>query len=152
MILRPRRRSALVLGSRRRRSATVAAVAALALILASPALASAADVGPTGAATSARREAVILRGAPGAAPELAGAVTALRGTVTRNLPIIDGLAAEVPAGSLPLLRQAPAVVSATPDATGQVLALQTGAPAALGAAAADTGSLDAITSIVHARE
>jgi serine protease AprX len=155
MSFRPRRRSALVLGSRRRRSATAAAVAALALIPASLALASAADVRPTGAATPARREAVILRGAPGAAPELARDVTALRGTVTRNLPIIDGLAAEVPAGSLPLLRQAPGVVTATPDATGRVLPLspQVAGAAVLDAVATvDTGSLDEITAIVHARE
>jgi serine protease AprX len=152
MSLRPRHRKALILGSRRRRCATVATAAALALIPASPGLASAADIGPTGAATSARREAVILRGAPGTAPELARAVTALRGTVTRNLPIIDGLAAEVPAGSLPLLRQAPGVVAATPDATGRVLPLEAGAAGLDVGAEVDTGSLDAITSIVHARE
>ena len=155
MSLRPRRSSALVRSSRRR-SATVAAVAALALIPASPGLASAADVGPTGAPPSARQDAVILRGASGGAPEVARAVTALGGTVTRNLPIIDGLAAEVPAGSLPLLRQAPGVVSATPDATGRVLPLAevggAGASVLDPGGTVDTGSLDAITSIIHARD
>src|SRR5438128_761674 len=81
--LRARARRSLVVGSHRRRSATVATVAALALIPAAPGLAAAA----TGAATTVRREAVILRGAPGAAPALARAITALGGTVTRNLPI-----------------------------------------------------------------
>jgi serine protease AprX len=152
MSLRPRHCKALVLGSRRRRFATVATVAALVLTPASSGLASATDVGHSGAATSARREAVILRGAPGAAPQLARAVTALGGTVTRNLPIIDGLAAEVPAGSMTLLRQAPGVVSATPDTTGRVLALQAGAAGLDAVAAVDTGSLDTITSIIHARE
>src|SRR4051794_4269480 len=92
MSLRPRGRRALVPGSHRGRSATVATVAALALIPAAPGLAFAADPGPTGEVTSSRREAVILRGAPSTAPELARAVTAVGGTVTRNLPIIDGLA------------------------------------------------------------
>jgi serine protease AprX len=147
----PRRRSALVLGNRRRRSATVTAVAALALIPASPVLASAADAA-TGAAQATPREAVILRGAPGAAPELARAVTAVGGTVTRDLPIIDGVAAEVPAGSVRLLRKAPGVVAATPDATGRVLPLQSGAGVAADGDAVDTGSLDEITSIIHARE
>src|SRR3954467_7918252 len=80
----PRCHTALVLGSRRRRSAIVAAVAALALIPASQALAFADDVGPTGAG--------------------------------RALPLQAG----------------PAVLDA--------------------GAAVDTGSLDEITSIVHARE
>jgi serine protease AprX len=150
MSLRPRRLSALVLGSRRRRAATAAAVGVLVLIPASPVLA--ADVGPTRTAASPRREAVILRGVPGATPELTRAVTALRGTVTSNLPIIDGLAAEVPAGSLPLLRQAAGVVSATPDATGRVLPFQTRAAGLDVAGSVDTGSLDQITSIIHARD
>src|SRR3954468_8105163 len=151
MSLRPRGRRALVPGSHGRRTATLAtlaALAAVAVIPAAPGLASAADRGPTGEATSA----VILRGAPGTAPELARAVTAVGGTVTRSLPIIDGLAAEVPAGSLPLLRLAPGVVSATPDATGRVVTAQADAAPLDAAAAADTGSLDEITSIVHARE
>ena len=58
MSVRPRRLSALVLGSRRRRSATAAAVGVLALIPASPALA-AADSGALGAA-SARAGASLL--------------------------------------------------------------------------------------------
>jgi serine protease AprX len=151
MSLRPRGRRALVPGSHGRRTATLAtlaALAAVAVIPAAPGLASAADGGPAGEATSA----VILRGAPGTAPELARAVTAVGGTVTRSLPIIDGLAAEVPAGSLPLLRLAPGVVSATPDATGRVVTAQADAGPLDAAAAADTGSLDEITSIVHARE
>jgi serine protease AprX len=148
MSLRPRGRRALVLASHRRRTATLATLAAVAVIPAAPGLASAADRGPTGEATSA----VILRGAPGTAPELARAVTAVGGTVTRSLPIIDGLAAEVPADSLPLLRLAPGVVSATPDATGRVVPAQADAGLLDAAAAADTGSLDEITSIVHARE
>src|SRR3954468_13481904 len=53
MSLRPRGRRAVVPGGHRRRSASVATVAALALIPAAPALASAADGGATGAATSA---------------------------------------------------------------------------------------------------
>jgi len=53
MSLRLRGRRALVPGSHGRRSATVAALAALTLIPAAPALASAADGGGTGAATSA---------------------------------------------------------------------------------------------------
>jgi serine protease AprX len=152
MRLRPRGRRALAPGSHRRRSATVATVAALALIPAVPALAFAAGGEVTAMATSAVREAVILRGAPGTAPELARAVTALGGAVTSNLAIIDGLAAEVPAGSLPLLRLAPGVVSVTPDATGRVLQSQAGAGVLDAAAGVDTGSLDEITSIVHARE
>src|SRR5689334_6360469 len=59
MSVRPRRLSALVLGSRRRRSATAAAVGVLALIQASPALA-AADPGALGAAASVRPGASLL--------------------------------------------------------------------------------------------
>ena len=155
MSLRPCGRRALAPGGHTRRSATVATVAALALIPAVPGLASAADAGTTGASTSPGREAVILRGAPGTTSELARAVTALGGTVTRDLPIIDGLAAEVPTGSLPLLRLAPGVVTATPDATGRLIPQQSQQvdAAALGiSGSVDTGSLDEITTMIHARE
>jgi len=144
------RLSALVLRSRHRRPATVAVVAAVALIPASPALAS--THGAPSAGRPSGRERVILRGTPGAVPQLARDVTNLGGTVTRPLPIIDGVAAEVPAGSLHLLRRAPGVVAATPDVKGHVLSLQAPDAVLADGTATDTGSLDQITSIIHARE
>ena len=66
------------------------------------------------------RAAVVVQGtAPGAA---AAAVRAVGGAVTRDLPIVEGVAATVPAAAVPALQQTTGVRAVTPDATVRVSA------------------------------
>jgi serine protease AprX len=95
--------------------------------------------------------AVIVRGAPGgggtAVRDVATAVAAAGGQVTRQLPVVDGVAAEVPTAHLDRLRSSAHVVAVTPDATGRVQAVD---PSLGFDPAADTGSLGLIEKIIGA--
>lgn len=82
------------------RGASVVAVVAVALCAA---------VAPVVAATAAPAVAVVVQGP-------ATAVLAVGGTVTTDLPIVDGVAARVPADALDDLRAQPGVRAVTPDA------------------------------------
>src|SRR3954452_19645721 len=59
---------------------------------------------------------VILQALPGRLDDARQTVVAVGGTVTDELPLIEGLAASVPADALGRLRRAPAIWSVTPDA------------------------------------
>jgi serine protease AprX len=71
-------------------------------------------------AAPAPEAAVIVQG-PGAAD----AVRAAGGDVTRDLPIVDGVAATVPSSALPALRRAAGVRAVTPDGRVQLQATPT---------------------------
>ncbi len=60
---------------------------------------------------------VIVEGEAGAAGTLQKAVELLGGTVLVDLPIINGLSAELPAGAVDALRAHPSVAAVTPDGT-----------------------------------
>ncbi|HVM21346.1 MAG TPA: hypothetical protein VM307_15410, partial [Egibacteraceae bacterium] len=88
----------------------VAVVAAAGLLSAVPAAPG------TGVTAPADAAAVIVQ-APGAQTQAAAAVDRLGGTVTAELPIVDGFAATVPSTAVDLLAAVPGVTAVTPDAT-----------------------------------
>jgi serine protease AprX len=90
-----------------RASALVATLLAALLVVVHP------GAGATGAVTGAAQELarVIVRMAPGAQPV---DVTSFGGTVTQDLPIINGFAAEVPQGALPAIEALRGVQAVTP--------------------------------------
>jgi serine protease AprX len=90
---------------------------------------------------------IVVRGLPGTQRAAERAVAAVGGRVTRRLPIIDGVAALVPAGALGRLRTSPGVADVTPDAAGRVLGLD---PVLGYDTATDTGGLPLIRAIVGA--
>jgi serine protease AprX len=94
------------------------------------------------------RVKVVVRGTPGSTTALVRQVRARHGRVTRLLPIIDGVAATVPAGAVAALRSDPDVVSVTPDAAGHVTSVN---PSLGYDPGTDTGSLDLVTQLVGAR-
>jgi serine protease AprX len=71
------------------------------------------------------------------------------GTVGRELPIVSGFSATVPAAALASLRAAPGVRSVTPDAAGHVMSID---PTLGYDQNADEGSLFFITKAVHAQD
>jgi serine protease AprX len=89
---------------------TVAAAAAVIAALAAPATATAATEG------SGAQFPVVVREAPGAGAGPERAVAAFGGTVVRQLGIIDGFSAEVPADRVAALRAIPGVESVTENA------------------------------------
>jgi serine protease AprX len=102
---------------------------------------------PAATATTNATVTVIVRGEPGRGPDVRTAVEAVGGRVTRPLAILDGAAAVVPAGEVATLRANPAVAAVTSDARGHMLAVDP----VLGYDRADTGSLNAVSTIVGAR-
>ena len=91
--------------------------------------------------------AVVVQGRPGGHDAVLAAVARAGGRVTRDLPIIDGVAATVPADGARGLAADPAVAAVSPDTAGHVMAYD----ADLGYdPAADTGSLFDIAAIVGA--
>jgi serine protease AprX len=119
-----------------------------------PAGAAVAAVSPAAAAPAAARAAVpaatarvVVRGLPGSQRAVERAVSAVGGRVTRRLPIVDGVAALVPSGTLGRLRTSAGVAAVTPDATGRVLSLD---PALGYDTSTDTGGTPLIRSIVGA--
>ena len=77
----------------------------------------------TAATTPGATTRVVVRGVPGTQPAVERAVTAVGGRVTRRLPILDGVAATVPATAVARLRGFRTVAAVTPDTSGRVLAL-----------------------------
>jgi serine protease AprX len=90
---------------------------------------------------------VVVRGLPGTQRSVERAVTAVGGRVTRGLPILDGVAATVPANAVARLRGFRAVAAVTPDTSGRVLAMD---PALGYDTATDTGGLGLVRAIVGA--
>jgi serine protease AprX len=92
---------------------------------------------------------VVVRGVPGHGTALTHRINALHGRVTRDLPIIDGMAATLPADAVATLRADPDVLAVTPDASGHVQSVN---PSLGYDPGKDTGSLDLMTQIVGARK
>jgi serine protease AprX len=131
-------------------------VVVLAAAAAGPAgAASAATLSPGASGTVPRTAAVapgatsrvIVRGLPGRQAAVEQAVRSVGGRVTRRLPIIEGVAATVPAASLTRLRGLRAVAAVTPDGKGRVLAVD---PALGYDTATDTGGLGVVNKIIGA--
>jgi serine protease AprX len=97
----------------------MAAAAVAALLVAAPLGAAGSNRSAT--AASGAPEAVIVRGVPGAAGSVAAAVQRLGGTVGRQLHIIDGVSAKLPASKVAQLRATPGIAAVTPDAKGHFL-------------------------------
>lgn len=97
--------------------------------------------------------AMIVHGVPGSAAVVEEAVRQQGGSVTRALPIIDGVAARLTPAAAAALQRRGDVVAVTPDASGRVLSANP--PAGLLDPIldpAETGALEAITRIVRAQE
>jgi serine protease AprX len=105
-----------------------------------------ATVAPTGAPAGAASR-VVVRGLPGGQVAVERAVRSVGGRVIRRLPIIDGVAAVVPARSVTRLRGLRAIAAVTPDSAGRVLAIN---PALGYDTATDTGGLNLINKIIGA--
>ena len=98
------------------RVARVVAVLGAAAILAAPAVPLPVTSDGTAAVSSPDgRRPVVVIGRDGVA-SAAAAVQAAGGTVRSRLPIVDGVAADVPAAAVPGLRESPAVRSVSADA------------------------------------
>jgi serine protease AprX len=91
---------------------------------------------------------VVVRGQSGAASAVRAAIIAQGGRVTLDLPIIDGVAAEVPSTVLARLEHSPGVVSVSADVSGEVTAVD---PALGYDTGTDQGSLDQVTTLIGAR-
>jgi serine protease AprX len=114
------------------------------LLLATGALSALAS--PSAQAAKPATQNVVVSGADARA--VRRAVEHAGGTVTRDLPVIGGVAARVPAGTLGALRRSAAVRTVTADAKGHLL----GVDPALGYdVGADEGSLFAIGKVTNAR-
>jgi serine protease AprX len=102
---------------------------------------------PPAAARELPAGAVVVRTLPGRTAQVERAVVAAGGRVTRELAIIDGFAATLPARAAAALAGNGDVVAVTPDASGHVMSYD----AALGYdPAGDTGSLYDVEQIVGA--
>ena len=91
--------------------------------------------------------AVVVRALPGSVEAVRRAVAAAGGRVTRELPIVDGFAARLPARAAAQLVARRDVLSITADSTGHVMSID---PALGYDAAADTGSLYDVEQIIGA--
>jgi serine protease AprX len=130
------------------RGATTALGAALSLaavgLVSAGTAASAADIGP-----GAREMRVIVSGVPGASSQVDRAVRAHGGHVTRELGVVNGVAATMPSDQVALLQRTPGVRSVTPDSSGTLQ----GVDPALGYDVAnDEGSLYNIGQATHAKD
>lgn len=78
---------------------------------------------PSGSATAdpASAVSVIVRGAPGADQKVADDVSAVGGTVTEQLGLIDAVVAKVPAAMVRVLAHSPGVVQVTRDSSVHLL-------------------------------
>jgi serine protease AprX len=106
----------------RSRITRVLGVSALGVVLAISGTANLASAGPASEPTAGSRSVIIVA-RPGQAPAALSHITALGGKVTRELPLVDGFAADVPNRVLPALRSSPAIRSLTPDAAVQLASL-----------------------------
>jgi serine protease AprX len=107
----------------------------------------AADPAAVAASTRTLTRVVVMAGEQGMAAARA-ATGALGGHITRDLTLIDGFAAELPAVALPLLAAVPGVRSVTPDHSAHPMSI---APE-LGYDPTDTGSLSSVTRITRAQD
>jgi serine protease AprX len=121
---------------------SLAATAALAALSASGYLLTAAP-----AHANTRFDNVIVSGQSGALASVEYAVRAAGGSIHRVLGVVDGVAASVPAGSVPQLRLEPGVRAVTPDAVGHLLGID---PALGYDVTNDEGSLYDVGQITHA--
>jgi serine protease AprX len=121
------------------RAVAIGAIAALGLF---------ASLTPTHSSASTAWDRVVVSGAPGSLASVEHAVRAAGGQVKRTLGVIDGVAARVPAGAVPQLREAPGVRAVTPDAAGHLMG---GADPVLGYdTTKDEGSLYDVAQVTHA--
>jgi serine protease AprX len=90
---------------------------------------------------------VVVRARSGHAARAAALVARLGGHVTRQLPIIDGFAATIPADRVAAVRNDPGVVSVSADASGHVLSVD---PTLGYDATGDMGSLYAVDKMIGA--
>jgi serine protease AprX len=92
---------------------------------------------------------VVVSGMGGAMASIERAVTAAGGHVRRALPVVDGVAARVPAAAVARLRLQPGVRAVTPDASGRLLSVDPTLGYDVGG---DDGSLYNIGQVTHAKE
>jgi serine protease AprX len=97
------------------------------------------------AATPARPESVLVRGAAGCATQVAAAITQLGGTVTHSLGVLNGASATVGSDRIAALRSNPCVAAVTLDGSVSLSSIGTYDPTA------DTGSLFNTTQIIGAQ-
>src|SRR4051794_19694009 len=71
---------------------------------------------PAQAADGGHRSTYIVRAVPGQLPAVADELTALGGTVTRRIGLIDAAVVSLPARAVPVLRHDPRVSAVTEDA------------------------------------
>ena len=95
-------------------AATLTALASLLAVSAPPSSAASA------AAAEPASSRVLVRALPGHGSAAAAAVEAVGGTVLRDLPIVDGVSASVPAGAVDDLSRSRSVAAVTPDAAVQL--------------------------------
>src|SRR4051812_635033 len=131
--------------TRRWTAAALAALVPAAVLsgLAAPAHAAA------GSGSAEPRMRVVVAGLAGDEAAVAAAVTAVGGHVEAPLRVIDGVAADVPAGAVDTLRSAPGVRSVTPDTSGRLQAVD---PALGYDVGADEGSLYDVAQITRAKD
>jgi serine protease AprX len=103
--------------------------------------------GPAGSGVVSASGKVVVRALPGKLADAERLVVRLGGTITRRLPIIDGLAATLPAGAQRQLASSAAVLSVTADVSGHVMAVD---PALGYDAAGDTGGLYGLAKVIGA--
>jgi len=125
-------------------AAAVAAASLIAPVAAGATEAHAGSVAPEGAATS-----VIVRATAGHVHDAEAVVEAAGGRIGRELSIIDGFAATVPAGALATLGDSPVVLSVSDDAPVTPMSVD---PRLGYDATGDSGSMSSITRLVGAQD
>jgi serine protease AprX len=119
------------------------------VLLALAAAAAAPVVGQLSAPAEASSVRVLVSGTAGSLDTVQRAVEGAGGRVTRALPVIEGVAAEVPASAVPVLERTPGVRAVTPDATGHLA----GVDPSLGYdVAGDEGSLYDVAQVTKAKD
>jgi hypothetical protein len=114
---------------------------------AKPPVAAGTGTAGTAASRSFPAGAVVVRALPGSVEAVRHAVGAAGGRVTRDLPIIDGFAATLPAATAAVLAGRPDVLTVTADVRGHVMSVD---PALGYDAVADTGSLYDVEQMIGA--
>jgi len=104
---------------------------------------------PAAASDRGGSRQVIVTGRPGSRQAVIRAVERAAGTVRRELPVVHGVAADLPADRLAEVRSAPGVRAVAPDTRGRLLSVDPELGYDVGG---DDGSLYTIAKITHARE
>jgi serine protease AprX len=105
--------------------------------------------GAVGAPAQAAQVRVIVSGDTGAMAEVSRAVTSHGGHVTRDLRVVNGVAATLPADQLAKVRQLAGVRAVTPDGAGRLQGID---PTLGYDVAGDQGSLYDIAQVTHAKD